>query len=187
MSETITRFPDGDDPSTGETAGSGSSYVAVSTTTRGIAKTIGSVFSEAVSSSTSKSVGKTSSKTITRAAFHELQKRMKVSSREFFGLQEFLTTKLQKLKGQPVAHWAVKTIEGRAVFFKATFVKSLDKGRDLLSDFRKLVFNKSWYAALPEKPGPTSMQSDEVVPSADETYLCGEVVIKKPKRRNCDG
>jgi hypothetical protein len=187
VSETITRFPDGDDPSTGETAGSGSSYVAVSTMTRGIAKTIGSVFSEAVSSSTSKSAGTTWNKAITRGPFHELLKRIKVSSREFLSLQEFLTTKLQRLKGLPRAHWAIKTIEGRAVFFKAAFVKSLDKGSDLLADFRKLVFKKSWYAEIPEKPGPSSMPSEEIVHPAEEAYLCGEVVVRKPKRRNGNG
>ncbi len=98
---------------------------------------------------------------------------MKVSSREFLSLAEFLTTKLQKLKGQPQAHWAIKTIEGQAVFFKAAFVKCLDKGRDLLSDFRTKVFDKPWCVPLLENPAPVSSRAIEVPGPADDEDFFG--------------
>jgi hypothetical protein len=179
-SDTITHVPDHDDPTKAETVGGGMSYAASSQVTNAVARTVASAFSEVLSSGINKSAGKNYSKTITRGPFQELIKRLKVSSREFFSLAEFLTTKLQKLKRQPRAHWAIKTIEGQAIFFRAAFVKSLGKSEDLLSNFRKLIFGRPTYVPLadnfPPASSPSASQSED-----DEDYFCREVSFKPKK------
>ena len=94
------------------------------------------------------SAGNSAGTSLTIAPFHELKKRWRVASREFLSLQDFLTTKLIKLKQQPKAHWAIQPPEGKTVFFKAFFVKALPRGLARLNDFRKRVLSKACYQAM---------------------------------------
>jgi hypothetical protein len=99
--------------------------------------------SRGVTPSVSEGESVTESETI--APFHELRKRWRVASREFLTLQDFLATKLIKLKSLPTAHWTVQTPQGKVVFFRALFVKSLVGGKERLPTFRRKVFGKPCY------------------------------------------
>jgi Helicase HerA, central domain len=104
------------------------------------------------------------SESMTIVPFHELCKRWRVASREFLSLQDFLTTKLIKLKSQPRAHWAVQTPQGRVVFFRALFVKPLVGGKERLAEFRAKVFSKPWYQCGGLLPLPQETQVETVSP-----------------------
>jgi hypothetical protein len=152
--------------------------------------------------STSESKGKNWNKTITTGPFHELRKKWKVASREFLSLQDFLTTRLQKLKGQSRAHWLAKPTEGRAVFFKAVFVKPLLHGKDYLVAFREKVFGKACYVPLPQEPAPPALPApdaeqitgerekrllappggDALDPARDDEHFAGPEVILAPNK-----
>jgi hypothetical protein len=113
----------------------GTSDVTTTGTSRAVSRGVTPSWSEEESESES----------ITVVPFHELRKRWRVASREFLSLQDFLTTKLIRLKRQPKAHWAVQTPQGSVVFFRALFVKPLIGGKERLAAFRGKVFSKPWY------------------------------------------
>jgi hypothetical protein len=83
----------------------------------------------------------------TTVPFHELRKQFRVASREFLSVQDFLTTKLIKLKGLIQAHWVVQPPEGSACFFKALYVKPLYMSKDRLRDFYAHVLGCPSYSA----------------------------------------
>jgi hypothetical protein len=91
------------------------------------------------------SVGESFSESQTISPFHELRKRWRVASREFLSLQDFLTTKLIKVKSLATAHWVVQTPQGIIVFFRALWVKPLMGGKERLATFRANVRRKPWY------------------------------------------
>jgi hypothetical protein len=114
----------------------------------------------------SESEGESITESETVSPFMAVKKRWRVASREFLSLQDFLTTKLIKLKGQPNAHWAVQPPQGKAVFFTALFVKPLAGGRERLKEFRERVLAKPWYHrpaltadAVPAEPRAISVQA----------------------------
>jgi hypothetical protein len=91
------------------------------------------------------SVGESFTEAETISPFHELRKCWRVASREFLSLQDFLTTKLIKLKSLATAHWVVQTPQGTVVFFRALWVKPLMRGKERLAAFRANVRRKPWY------------------------------------------
>lgn len=107
--------------------------------------------SESLSKGVSCSAGVSENQTVTEVPFYEYKKRWRVSSREFLSLDEFLTTKLIKLKTQQLARFAIKTPEGKAVFFKAAWVKPLMwQIKERLNKFREKIFSKPYYV-FPEE------------------------------------
>jgi len=112
------------------------------------------------------SVGESITEAETTSPFHELRKRWRVASREFLSLQDFLTTKLIKLKSQPKAHWTIQTPQGKVVFFRALWVKSLIGGKERLAAFRTSVFSKPWYQRddIAQTPAPLAAPVKAVIP-----------------------
>lgn len=92
--------------------------------------------------------GRTYSRSI--VPFHELKKRWVVSSREFLSLQDFLTTKLNRISGARKAHWVVQPPEGAPVFFTARFVKPLPGGKERLPALYEKVFSRPAWRAMRE-------------------------------------
>jgi hypothetical protein len=94
--------------------------------------------------------GETITESETVSPFMAVKKRWRVASREFLSLQDFLTTKLIKLKSQARAHWAVQPPEGKTIFFRALLVKALPGGRERLPEFLARVLSKPYYTRLDE-------------------------------------
>jgi hypothetical protein len=98
--------------------------------------------------------------------FYEYERRMRVTSRQFLTLQEFLAEKLNKLKSQPTGHWAISPPEGKTIFFRAARVRPLLKRGSQLTDFREKVFNNAAYIDAEgqgEVENPAGAEAEEQV------------------------
>lgn len=132
----------------------GSSLSTMHAFTRGLARTLGATQSQSVSRARSHADSRNQGLSVTNVPWYEYRERWYVSSREFIGLQEFLTRKLQQLKGQAKGHWVIQTPEGRPVCFQALFLKPLlflERERQAcVQAFRQAVRGKPWYATPEE-------------------------------------
>ena len=82
----------------------------------------GTSYGEQFSRSRAVSPGVTGSLSI--APFYEYLKRRNISSRTFISPEEFFMMAIQKIKGQPDAHFVVKVPNHSAIFCKAPFVSN---------------------------------------------------------------
>jgi len=130
----------------------GSSSAVIRSIAASIAGSLTRTNTRTTSGSVAETVGRNAQHGVTIVPFLAPRKRVRVVSRTFLGLQEFLTEKLNRLKGQRVAHWAVKPPEGRATFFRAVFVQPLLKTKERLLGFRQRVFRDPCYIAVISPP-----------------------------------
>jgi hypothetical protein len=107
---------------------------------------LGETYGESPGETESESWGETR----TIVPFHELRKRWVVSSREFLSLQDFLTTQMNRLSGAKQGRWVVQPPEGKAVFFRARWVKPLPGGKERLPALFQKAFDRPAWRAMRE-------------------------------------
>jgi hypothetical protein len=141
--------------------------------TTGIAASIARTINRSFSASIAATTGHSRQRGVTIVPFHALRKRVKVVSRAFLQLQEFLAEKLIHIKKQRKGHWVVKPPEGLAEFFSAWgIIRPLLKSAERLDQFRRRVFGSSCYPALNAegKPYQLSAPAVESTPTPPPDY-----------------
>lgn len=108
--------------------------------------------------------------------FYEYLKRYVVSSRTFWSFEEFLLTCMQRLKGQPLGHFVLKTPTGKPVFLRAPYVRTPLVSRRRLEPVLSRVFARPCYA--------TPLQIEAEVLDRRRLFEAEpEVIAPAPKRR----
>lgn len=114
---------------------------------RALSVTIGKTQGKTVSEGITESQGANWNFSFTRVPFTAIKKNIRLASVEFLKLEEFLTTKLQILKRQALAHWAVQTPEGHVYLMKAKWLTLLiTDASERLTIFWQRLLEKRWYA-----------------------------------------
>jgi hypothetical protein len=131
-----------------------------------------------------------------RVPFYEYKKLWRVSSRTFETEQEFLTTRLQKIKGLPKAHCFVKVPGKPGCFVALPWIRTPSISSKTRAAGMDRVFSQTFYfrpdaatpaawpPALPQTVAPIpSNAGGGAVKSEEEESYAGPVITPRPLKR----
>lgn len=134
----------------------GQSKGLIRSITSAIAESLVKTLTQSSSESLGETVGSSRQRSVTLTPFLAPRKRLKVTSRQFLGSNEFLITKRNILKTLGRGSWAIKPAQGVTRFFKAVWPLPPLLGdqelKERLHEFRQRVFVRSYYSGLSPAP-----------------------------------